>query len=150
MFSADFDGVKSGAEQAFNGYKNSVTGVVKSAYDNGSIAGETFANAYNRGIADHQKKQLEKSSNGIDGNSFAALPVNDDKPKDPYNPNDGTKAITSGGNRPTNINIHLNKEMVGQIVINPLTMTQGAEEVRDLVSQALAQILNSSNRVAFD
>lgn len=65
-------------------------------------------------------------------------------------PNENAKDITGGGSKPTNITINLNKEMVGQITINPVTMSQGVDEVKTLMMQALAQVLNSGNKIALE
>ncbi len=71
-------------------------------------------------------------------------------PASTYDPSDKIKGVAGGGSRPTNITVNLNKEMVGQITINPVTMSQGADEVKTLMMQALAQVLNSANRLAFE
>lgn len=65
-------------------------------------------------------------------------------------PNENAKSITGGGSKPTNITINLNKEMVGQITINPVTMSQGVDEVKNLMMQALAQVLNSGNKIKLE
>lgn len=58
--------------------------------------------------------------------------------------------IAGGGSRQTNINIHVNKEMIGHITINPITMTQGTNEVRDLILQSLSQLMLSTNKMALE
>jgi hypothetical protein len=58
------------------------------------------------------------------------------------------KEITSGGSKPTNIYINLNKEMVGQITIHPATVTEGVGQMSDIVKHELAKILNSANAIA--
>lgn len=67
-----------------------------------------------------------------------------------YDPGKAIGAIAGGGAKATNITINLNREMVGHITINPVTMTQGASEIKDLLMETLSQVLNSANRVAFD
>ncbi len=67
-----------------------------------------------------------------------------------YNPNERINSAASAGSKATNINIVLNKEMVGSISIYPATMAQGTEDVKELIMQTLAQVLNSSNRLAID
>lgn len=67
-----------------------------------------------------------------------------------YDPGQAIGDIAGGGAKATNITVNLNREMVGQITINPVTMTQGASEIRDLLMETLSQVLNSANRVALD
>jgi phage-related protein len=60
----------------------------------------------------------------------------------------GGKEVASGGSKPTNIYVNLNKEMVGQITIQAANVTEGAGQMGDIVKRELAQILNSTNRMA--
>ena len=65
-----------------------------------------------------------------------------------YDPGKTVGAIAGGGAKETNITINLNREMVGSITINPITMTQGADDIRALLVDALSRVLNSANNVA--
>jgi hypothetical protein len=55
--------------------------------------------------------------------------------------------ITGGGSRPANIYINLNRDMVGSLTIQPATLTEGVEKMREIVSQELVKILNSANAI---
>jgi tape measure domain-containing protein len=68
----------------------------------------------------------------------------------PYDPGKAARSVAGGGSRPTNITINLNKEMVGQITINPVTMSQGADQVKAILMEYLAQVLNSGNKLAME
>lgn len=67
-----------------------------------------------------------------------------------YDPGKAIGDIAGGGTKATNITVNLNREMVSQITINPVTMTQGATEIRDLLMQTLSQVLNSANQLAVE
>jgi len=64
--------------------------------------------------------------------------------------NESLQSITSGGAKQTHININLNKEMVGQITINPTTMQEGVSDIKNMIMETLAQVLNGANRIALD
>lgn len=113
---------------------------------------ENASKAVSDGYAKGAKAVSKKESSGVDANSFFGGGSDKDKGngKGTLDVKDKAKSIASGGSKPTNITINLNKEMVGQITINPLTMAQGAGEVKDKVMEVLSQILNSANRLAVD
>jgi len=147
IFSRDWGKIKEGAKQVGSGYVNSFAGggIVKAAIDNGSKAGETWAKGYNKGINSFAKSQTDKKS-GLNAGSLTGSLAGGGNSS--INPDEKVKSIAGGGSKPTNITINVNKEMIGQITIHPLTMSQGATEVKDLVMQALAQVLNSANKMA--
>lgn len=64
--------------------------------------------------------------------------------------NSTASAISSGGSKPTNITINLNKEMIGAITINPQTMTQGTGQIKDMLMEMLSQVLNSGNKLTVE
>jgi len=147
VFSGDWEGVKNGAIKAGKGWVMSMGGgsIVKSAIDNGSKVGETWAKGYNKGVNSFAKSKADKKS-GLNAGSLTGSLAG--VGTGGINPDEKVKSIAGGGSKPTNITINVNKEMIGQITIHPLTMSQGATEVKDLVMQALAQVLNSANKMA--
>ena len=120
----------------------------------GEQLGSSFMKGYNNGVAEAEKKKAE-GGGGLDANSFfkqqdSVLAGNVTGSGGSYNATDKVKSIAGGGSKPTNITINVNKELVGEITIHPITMSQGSEEVKDLMVQALAQVLNSGNRIALE
>ena len=105
-----------------------------------------------KSFSDIFKSAKSKVVPGIDAN--ALLGSGGEKPgtggEGNLNPDDKIKSIAGGGSKQTTINISVNKEMIGQITINPITMTQGANEVRDLIMQSLSQLMLSSNKMALE
>ena len=145
VFSADWDGIKEGAKQVVNGYKGAFTGMIDVAKSNAPKIAGAFKDGYNKGL----------NSGGIDAGSFfgslGSSPTGGGGllggGGGGTSPADTMKNITGGGARPTNITVNLNREMVGSITIQPLTMAEGVDEMKDIVMQALAQMLNSANKV---
>lgn len=148
VFSGDWEGIKKGAKQVVDGYKGAFTGMIDVAKNNAPKIAGAFKDGYNKGM----------NSGGIDadkffgslGSSASGTPGLAGSGGGGTSPTDTIKNIASGGSRPTHINIQVNKEMVGSITINPVTMAEGADEVKEIVMQALAKILNSANRVALE
>lgn len=158
VFDANWDGVAEGFNQATGGFKTAMNGVadvmpISTMIKNGEKLGESFMTGYNNGVAEAEKKKSEQGSSGLDPTSFFSQ-SGQTTGKVPgagsYDTSDKLKSITSGGSKPTNITINVNKELVGQITIHPITMSQGTEEVKEIMMQALAQVLNSSNRLAME
>lgn len=160
VFDTNWDGVAEGFNQATGGVKTVMNGAsdlmpVSAMINHGEKLGESFMKGYDNGVAEGEKKKASGGTSGLDANSFfqqatGSVSGSGSGTGSSYNATDKVKSLASGGAKPTNITINLNKEMVGQITIAPLTMSQGVEEVKDLVMQALSQILNSTNRAAFD
>lgn len=150
IFSGDWDGVKEGAKQAAKGYVNGYTGVARSAIDNGKKIGETFAGGYQKGIENFNKSK-SKSSSGVSASSMiggGSLSGANGAGGASINPDDKIKSIAGGGSKPTNINIILNKEMVGSITIQSTNVTEGAGKIKDIVIEVMSQVLNSANILA--
>jgi tape measure domain-containing protein len=146
IFAADWEGVKSGAMQAGKGFlMASPLGVMKAAYDNGTKVGETFSKGYKRGVDSMASKTDSEAENKTTDDVSTVKPDNSN-----IDPTESLQSITSGGAKQTHININLNKEMIGQITINPTTMQEGISDLKDRVMEAMAQILNSANRIALD
>jgi len=147
IFARDWGSIKEGASQVAKGYGNSFAGggIIKAAIDNGSKAGETWAKGYNKGIKSFAKSEADKKS-GVDAGSLTSGLAGGGNGG--INPEDKIKGIAGGGSRPTNITINLNKEMVGQITIHATTIREGADDIKKMVMEALAQVLNSSNKLA--
>jgi tape measure domain-containing protein len=97
-----------------------------------------------------EKPNPKSPEPGITPSSFSGFGKTDpEKGKGKkYNPSDKIKGVAGGGSKETHINIVLNKDLVGQITINPVTMSQGMDEVVNVVKQYLAQLINSANRIA--
>lgn len=149
IFSADWEGVKDGAMQAGKGFlMASPLGVMKAAYDNGSKVAETFSKGYDRGIKDFNKSKAEKEAETETSGSGSIVPGANGEPV--IDPADSLQNITAGGSKQTNITINLNKEMVGQISIFPSTMQEGVGDIKNMVMEAMAQVLNGANRIALD
>jgi len=148
VFSADWNGVKEGAKQAGKGFFMSMGGgaVVSSAINNGSKIGETWAKGYNKGVASFAKSQADKKS-GLNAGSITGSLPGTTSPSS-VNPDDKIKSIAGGGSKPTNININLNKEMVGSITIHTTNLTESGGKIKDTIMEVLAQVLNSGNRLA--
>lgn len=146
VFSADWDGVKEGAQQTYDGFKKATVGMVDVAKENAPKIANAWKEGYAKGV----------NSPGIDANSFfdtsgsGISGTGGTSGNGGKTPDDTIKNIAGGGSKPTNIYINLNREMVGQITINPMTMSQGADEVKAILMEMLAQVLNSGNKVAFD
>lgn len=145
VFSADWDGIKEGAKQVVEGYKGAFTGMIDVAKNNAPKIAGAFKDGYNKGL----------NSGGIDADSFFGSLGSSTSGGGGLlggggggtTPTETMKNIAGGGARPTNINVVLNREMVGSITIQPLTMAEGADEMKDVIMQVLAQILNSANKV---
>lgn len=145
VFSGDWDGIKAGAKQVVDGYKGAFTRMIDVAKNNAPKIAGAFKDGYNKGL----------NSGGIDADSFfgslGSSPTGGGGllggGGGGTSPTDTIKNIAGGGARPTNITVNLNREMVGSITIQPLTMAEGVDEMKDIVMQALAQILNSANKV---
>ena len=144
VFSADWDGIKEGAKQTIDAYKNTASGMIDVAKNNGPKIANAWSEGYEKGM----------KSPGIDAGSFfdtnSPLGSGSGGGKGGKTPDETIKSIAGGGAKATNITVVVNKEMIGSITINPITMTEGTDEVVDKVKQALAQILNSANRLAIE
>ena len=66
---------------------------------------------------------------------------------DPDDPSSAIGGISAGGSKATQITINL-KDLVGEMKITPATMKEGAEQVRDMVTEQMLKVLNSANRIA--
>lgn len=160
VFDANWDGVAEGFNQATGGFKTAMDGVtdvmpVSTMIKHGEQLGSSFMKGYNNGVAEAEKKKAEGGGfGGLDANSFFKQPsgavAGTTSGSGSYDATDKIKSIAGGGSKPTNITINVNKELVGEITIHPITMSQGSEEVKDLMMQALAQVLNSGNRIALE
>lgn len=95
-------------------------------------------------VTENEKKKEEKKEDKKDPQGITLSSGSG------YDPGKAIGDIAGGGAKATNITINLNREMVSQITINPITMTQGATEIRDLLMQSLSQVLNSANAIALD
>lgn len=145
VFSGDWDGIKAGAKQVVDGYKGAFTGMIDVAKNNAPKIAGAFKDGYNKGL----------NSGGIDADSFfgslGSSPTGGGGllggGGGGTSPTDTIKNIAGGGARPTNITVNLNREMVGSLTIQSLTMAEGVDEMKDIIMQALAQILNSANKV---
>lgn len=159
IFNRDWGKIKAGAKQAAGGWANSFggAGVAKAAIENGSKVGETWAKGYNKGLDSFARSEADKKTKdeaavtdantllgGSGGGSLAG--ANTSNPT--INPDDKIKSIAGGGSKPTNITINLNKEMVGSITVQSTNVTEGAGKIKDIVIEAMAQVLNSANRLA--
>ncbi len=60
---------------------------------------------------------------------------------------DTADSITSGGSRPTTINISLGK-LLENVVINSQTVKEGASDMEKIVVETLLRVLNSGNAIA--
>lgn len=152
LFNRDWKGIKEGAKQAASGFNEAFSGAVSLspvgvAINTGRAVAKSFAKGYKGGQTDFQKEKAAKEKeNTIDANSFLG-----DKPKPTKDtPEDKIKNIAGGGSKITHVTVSLNKEMVGQIIINPLTMSQGVDDVKDKVMTVLSELLNSANRIAIE
>lgn len=147
VFSGSWDTVKEGAKQAASGYIKGLGGggVVKAASDFGNNVGTAWKTGYQKGAAINTRN----ASGGITPNEFGLSTNNNTGGAGGTNtdPSGKISSIATGGSKPTNITINLNREMVGSITINPLTMTQGVDDIKSMLMNALAQILNSGNRL---
>ncbi len=116
--------------------------------------GEAFENGVKKGSESWEKSQQKKKkeTGSVSVAELASSMPSAGKTADNLSSSldVGSKDIASGGSKPTNIYVNLHKEMIGQITINPLTMTQGVEEVKTLMMQAMSQLLNSANRIAYE
>lgn len=145
VFSADWDGIKEGAKQVVDGYKGAFTGMIDVAKNNAPKIAGAFKDGYNKGL----------NSGGIDADSFFSSLGSSTSGGGGLlsgggggtTPTETMKNIAGGGAKPTNINVVLNRDMVGSITIQPMTMAEGLDEMKDLIMQTLAQILNSANKV---
>lgn len=157
IFSGNFDEVKLGAKQAASGFANSYggLGIVKAAQENGSKIGETWAKGYNKGLDSFAKSKADKKAkdegavtdaNTLLGGGYSLSGAN--TTNQTINPDDKIKSIAGGGSKPTNITINLNKEMVGSITVQSTNVTEGAGRIKDIVIEAMAEVLNSANRLA--
>jgi len=146
IFHRDWSKIKDGAKQVGTGFTNSYLGggIVKAAIDNGSKAGETWAKGYNKGLKSFAKSQADKKS-GLDAGALTGLGGTGGT-----TPDDKIKGIAGGGSKITHVTVNLNKEMVGHITISAVTMTEGVDELKNKLMEALAQVLNSANRIALE
>lgn len=149
IFHRDWSKIKDGAKQVGSGFANSYLGggVAKAAIDNGSKAGETWAKGYNKGLKSFSKSEADKKS-GVDASSLTSGLGGGGNGA--VNPDDKIKSIAGGGSKPTNINIILNKEMVGSITVQATNVTEGVGKIKDIVMECMSQVLNSANRLAHE
>jgi len=147
IFRRDWGKIKDGAKQVGSGYVNSFAGggIVKAAIDNGSKAGETWAKGYNKGLKSFAKSQADNKS-GVDAGSLTSGLGKTGG----TTPDDKIKSIAGGGSKPTNINIILNKEMVGSITVQATNVNEGVGKIKDIVMECMSQVLNSANRLAHE
>ena len=106
----------------------------------------SWAKGYNKGVASFAKSQADKKS-GLNAGSITGSLPGTTSPSS-VNPDDKIKSIAGGGSKPTNININLNKEMVGSITIHTTNLTESGGKIKDTIMEVLAQVLNSGNRLA--
>jgi len=157
IFHRDWGKIKDGAKQAGSGYVNSFAGggIVKSAIENGSKVGKTWAKGYKNGVESFNKeeaaKQAEKKKSGINAtNLLGGSSLAGDSATKAINTDDKIRSISSGGSKQTNITININKEMIGSYTVHVSTAKEGVDNMKDMVIQALSQIMNSSNRMALE
>jgi tape measure domain-containing protein len=145
IFHRDWGKIKDGAKQVGTGYVNSFAGggIVKAAIDNGSKAGETWAKGYNKGLKSFAKSEADKK-NGVDASSLTSgLDTTGGT-----TPEDKIKDIAGGGSKITHVTVNLNKEMIGQFIVHATSVKEGVDDMKKLVMETLAQVLNSANRIA--
>jgi hypothetical protein len=114
------------------------------ALKQGMELGKKFKEGYNNGV-----DQLKAKAAGQDSGDESMLGLSPFNPTSPgeEDPLGGAKPIgdiTSGGTRPTTINITLGK-FQDQIVIHATNVKEGASEMRDIIIDELARVLNSAN-----
>lgn len=112
------------------------------ALKQGMELGKKFKEGYNKGV-----EQIAGKSAAEDGTAGSMLGFNPVGPDGSGNDPGGKTVIdkiTSGGTRPTTINISLGK-FQDQIVIHAANVKEGAQQMRDIIVEEMARVLNSAN-----
>lgn len=146
--------ILNGIEKAYRFIKEGITGSkIPTSQDPNNLfknVGNILLGGIQTTLDQANNVAKNQATAGITPQSFSTIGngSGEGKGKKGYNPSDKVKGIAGSGSKETNINIVLNKDLVGQITINPVTISQGMDEVVNVVKQYLAQLINSANRIA--
>lgn len=160
--------VKSGTQEAFSS-------LGRTYYEGGHRLGAAYSDGFKRGVKDFKSDQqlayVKATTNemmegfGVKSKSFmltgnpgdaksdaitsaftrkggtaATNPLNDPKIKS------GISSITEGGKQVKNITINL-RNLIENLTIKAQNIREGSNEMRDIVTRELLQVLNTSNQV---
>ena len=154
IFSGDWKGIKEGAKQAGKGFIDAQTGVLRSAYDNGSKIGETFKNGYDKGV---NSGPLFPGIKNLLGISAPAVPGTTSPVTNKLvgagggtgKAGKGTaNSIATGGTKSTNITIHLGSLIAGGFTIATNDIKEGASKMRDVVLDEMTRVLTMAQATA--
>lgn len=142
----DMDRIRSGLSKLGEGFSNYGKGIVE-AYRKGNEAGRKFKPAVPdllKGMAPGDEKENRNGAGtGLIGNVQG---LNAGMAAD-TEVSSGINGITAGGKKQTNITVNLGK-LQDQIVIHAQGIQETAEEIEDMVTEALLKVLNSANKIA--
>jgi hypothetical protein len=116
---------------------------------------EAYAEGAEKGSESFRNSQKEKENSEIQvgdvgsGNTGPILELANRKKKNTLNDTllEDADKVAAGGGKQTNITVNLNKEMVGQISIHSAHLSEGLSEMKTMIKETLAEILNSANAV---
>ncbi len=150
--------------KAWDAAKSGVAGIAGSdAKRNALQSGMQLGDKFNQGFAkgkDAKKIKLPFSNiTGVGGPTAAfgtgfqadalaeSVDMNDVGLSSSDNVKSGLEGITSGGTRSTNINIRLNN-LIESFIINSENVSEGVDQMREIVTEQLLRVLNSSNKLS--
>jgi hypothetical protein len=140
FFKGDFSGAWESAKQATKDLIGVST--IQHAVENAKKLGQNVAAGYNQGVREmataHGKEGTTnpEKENGIAGAAFKfSKPGGEDT----------ADSISKNGVR--NIHININK-LVEKLEVHTVNMKEGAEEIRELITEQFLRVVNSANNIA--
>jgi len=121
------------------------------AMKSGFSFGKSFKKGYAKGVAAGPvKNPLDKLMLGTGASSATAgtAPVPGAAIAGSETAGAKVSGITGGGARSTNVSISLGN-LIENFSISPQTVSEGVEEMREMVTEALLRVLNSSNKISW-
>lgn len=131
--------------------------VISAAYDkmmgNGKSLGDAFNEGFNKAIKGNKVEANSPLANqlgvnmGYLNNPFAQGGGATKPPTTDSTIDKGLDKVSGGGSRPVNINISLGALVEG-FTIETNNIQQGAEDMRDLITEQLLRVVNGANQLA--
>lgn len=157
VFGAIGDLIKAAFSLDANGISTAL-GKLKAGFsDYGKQIGQAFSEAYNEEMANAQKEQAAKNKKAPQTPTPAAVPTAPVTPSVPTvpSPTAGAPSITggkagggggsasTGGDKVRNITINIER-MVDKFEVHTTTLSQGAEQAKEMVAELLMSALNDT------
>lgn len=132
-----------------SGIKQGVDFATKDAMKAGGRLASAWNTGYEKGLdsfANNPKVPGSSQTDAVSSQFSNLKDTSGDKKKDDKKIRDGIEGITGGGTRSKNVTINFQK-FFDQIVIESQQVTEGADEVAEIVMRKLLGVLNSANQV---